>query len=264
VDNPYWRVLAAQVRSQTQYRASFALDLVASGLFTTLDVATVLLLFSLTGGLGGFGGREVLLVTGLAACGFPIGELVAGNADRLRNHVRTGLFDTVLLRPMSALGQLIVMDFQPRRFGRVVQGLVLYGVALGVAGIAWTPGRVLLAVLAPVAGAAFFASLFVATSTVVFWWIESGEITAAVTYAGRDFTSYPVTMYGEWFRGLFAFGLGFAFVAYFPALALLGRADPIGTPEWLHWCSPLVALPAAAVAGLLWRTGIRHYRSTGS
>ena len=60
------------------------------------------------------------------------------------------------------------------------------------------------------------------------------------------------------------FGLGFGFVAYLPALALLGRPDPLGTPAWLHWCSPVTALLAASVAGLLWRTGIRHYRSTGS
>lgn len=261
---PYLRVLRAQVRAQTQYRASFVMDLIGSGLFTTLDVATVFVLFAVRGDLGGFGGREVLLMAALSAAAFPIADLTAGNLDRLRLYVRTGLFDTVLLRPLSALGQLVVLDFQPRRIGRVVQGLLLYGVALAVAGIAWTPGRVLLAGLAPVAGAVFFSALFVAGSTVAFWWIESGEVANAFTYGGRDFTSYPITMYGEWFRKLFAFGLGFAFVAYLPALALLGRTDPLGTPSWLHWCSPVTALLAAAGAGWLWRTGIRHYRSTGS
>jgi ABC-2 type transport system permease protein len=145
-----------------------------------------------------------------------------------------------------------------------VQGLVLYGVALAVGGIHWTPGTVLLAVVAPVAGAVFFCSLFVAGATVAFWWVESGELANSLTYGGRDFTSYPITVYGEWFRKLFAFGIGFAFVAYLPALALLDRRDPLGTPAWLHSGSPLVALLAATAAGLLWRTGIRHYRSTGS
>jgi ABC-2 type transport system permease protein len=45
---------------------------------------------------------------------------------------------------------------------------------------------------------------------------------------------------------------------------MLGRPDPLGTPGWLRWCSPLTALLVAAVAGLFWRTGVRHYRSTGS
>jgi ABC-2 type transport system permease protein len=86
----------------------------------------------------------------------------------------------------------------------------------------------------------------------------------AFTYGGRDFTSYPLPVYGGWFRSLFAYGLGFGFVAYQPALALLGRADPLGLPAWAGYVSPLVALLAAAVAAAVWRTGIRHYRSTGS
>jgi ABC-2 type transport system permease protein len=261
---PYLRIVAAQIRAQTQYRTSFVMDLVGSAMLTSLDVGTVFVLFSVRGSLGGFRGPEVLLMTALSASAFPIADLVAGNVDRLRSYVRTGLFDAVLIRPLSAMWQLLAMDFQPRKLGRVLQGLVLYGIALAVTEIAWTPGRVLLAVLAPLTGAVFFSSLFVAGGTITFWWIESGEVAAAFTYGGRDFTSYPVTMYGEWFRKLFAFGLGFAFVSYLPALALLSRADPLGTPVWLRWCSPLVALPAALGAFLLWRTGIRHYRSTGS
>jgi ABC-2 type transport system permease protein len=264
VASPYVRLLRAQIRAQAQYRTSFVLDVLGSALFTTLDVATVFVLFTVHGELGGFGGREVLVMTALSAVAFPLADLAVGSVERLRFYVRTGLLDSVLIRPLSALGQLLAMDFAPRRVGRVVQGVVIYVVALAVADIPWTPGRAVLAVLAPLAGGVFFGALFVAGATVAFWWIESGEFAAAFTYGGRDFTSYPITMYRDWFRKLFAFGLGFAFVAYLPALALLGRPDPLGTPVWLQWCSPLAAGLAALAAGLLWRTGIRHYRSTGS
>jgi ABC-2 type transport system permease protein len=257
-------MLRAQVRAQTQYRTSFVVDLVASCLVTTLDLATVFVLFGVRGELGGFGGREVLLMVGLSACAFPIADLAVGNVERLRYYVRTGLFDTVLIRPLSALGQLVVMDFAVRRVGRVAQGLLVYLIGLSVAGVPWTPARMLLAVVAPLAGAVLFASVLIAGATVTFWWVESGEVAASVTYGGKDFTSYPITMYGGLFRKLFAFGLGFAFVGYLPTLALLGRDDPLGTPGWLHWCAPLVASLAAAAALFLWRTGIRHYRSSGS
>jgi ABC-2 type transport system permease protein len=264
VVSPYLRLAGAQVRSQTQYRISFVTDLIASSSVTMIEVGTVFVLFSVHGNLGGFGGPEVLLMAALATLGFQLATLAVGNIDSLKLYVRTGRLDAVLVRPLSAMGQLLALDFTLRRIGRAVQGLVLYVVALCVAHIPWTLGRALLVVVAPLAGAVFFGSVFVGTATVAFWWIESGEMANAFTYGGRDFTSYPATMYGGWFRTVFAFGLGFAFVAYFPALALLGRADPTGTPGWLHWCSPLTALLAALLAFLLWRTGIRHYRSTGS
>ena len=55
-----------------------------------------------------------------------------------------------------------------------------------------------------------------------------------------------------------------AFVNWYPSLHVLGREDPLGYPDWTQWLSPLVA--AAMVAGtmLVWRTGVRQYRSTGS
>ena len=94
--------------------------------------------------------------------------------------------------------------------------------------------------------------------------IDSGELGSAFTYGGRDFASYPVPVYSGWFRAVFAYARGFGFVAYQPALALLGRADPLGLPAWAGFISPVVALVAAGAAAVVWRAGIRHYRSTGS
>lgn len=261
---PYLQLLAAQVRSQTQYRVSFAIDLVGSTVLTGLDLVTVWVLFGVNNSLGGFGGREVLLMVGVAAAAFPIADLAVGNVEKLRVYVRSGLFDAVLLRPLSSLGQLVVMDFAPRRVGRVVQGVAIYVVALGAAPVQWSAPVAVLVVLTPLAGALFFGAIFVAGATVAFWWIDSGEVSNAFTYGGKDVSAYPMTVFGSLFRRLFAYGLGFAFVSYLPALAMLGRSDPVGTPDWLRWCSPLTGLFVAALAGLFWRTGIRHYRSTGS
>lgn len=262
--NAYRELLLAQVRSQTQYRLSFALDLLFSTMLTALDIATVWVLFAVNDSLGGFGGPEVLLMVGIGALAFPVADFTVGNVDRLRVYVRSGLFDAVLLRPLSALGQLVVMDFAPRRAGRVVQGAAIYVVALSVAPVQWSVPVVTLVVVAPLAGAVFFGAIFVAGATVAFWWIDSGEVANAFTYGGKDMSMYPMTVYGGLFRRFFAYGLGFAFIAYLPALAMLGRSDPLGTPDWLRWCSPLTALIVAAGAGLFWRTGVRHYRSTGS
>src|SRR5262249_34635874 len=117
---------------------------------------------------------------------------------------------------------------------------------------------------APAAGAVIFSAIFVGTASVAFWWIESGELGNALTYGGHDFAAYPMPIYGAVFRRLLAYGLGFAFVAYYPGIALLDRTDPLGAPAALGYLSPLIAAMAAGAAGLAWRSGIRHYRSTGS
>jgi len=205
-----------------------------------------------------------VVMTGLTAAAFVLADLTVGNIDDLKTYVRSGTLDTVLLRPLGVLPQLVCMDLPLRKLLRVVFGLTLYAVALRVNDLSWTPGRVLLAVLAPLAGAVFFGAIFVLSASLAFWWVESGQVGNGFTYGGRDFTSYPITVYGGWFRDLFAYTLGFGFVAYQPALALLGRVDPLGLPGWAGYLSPLVCLPATLVAAVVWRVGVRHYRSTGS
>lgn len=260
----YRALLGAQARSQTAYRTSFVVDVVGNVGATVFDVVTVLVIFGVTRELGGFTLREALVIVGLSSCSFATADMLVGNIERVPRYVRTGLLDAVLVRPLGALPQLLLMDLPLRKVSRALFGLAVLVVAVGSAGIDWTPARVALVVAAPIAGVVFFGSIFVAAATVSFHWIDSGELANAVTYGGRDFTSYPITVFGGWFRAVFAYGLGFAFVSYHPALALLGRADPLGLPAWVGWAAPGVALVAAAGAAAAWRVGIRHYRSTGS
>lgn len=260
----YRRLVGAQIRGQASYRASFAIDLAGNALIPLLDVITVVVMFGVTRSMGGFLADEVLVMFGLAATAFALADLAVGNIEKIRLYVRMGLLDAVLLRPLGVLGQLLAVDFTLRRVARIFTAAGVLAVALSRAGVDWTAQRLALVVIAPVAGAVFFAAIFVAGATVAFYWIESGEFANGFTYGGRDFTSYPMTVYNGVFRRVFAYSLGFAFVAYYPALTLLGRTDPLGLPSWLGWTTPAVALVAALAAGLAWRTGIRHYRSTGS
>jgi ABC-2 type transport system permease protein len=260
----YRVLLAAQLRAQTSYRGSFAIDLAANALIPLIDLAAVVVLFQVTPSLGGFSPAEVLVIFGLSATSFALADLIVGNIERIRVYVRQGTLDAALVRPLSVLGQMLSLDFTIRRVARLAVAVAILVVAVWRADVMFSPARVALLLVAPLTGALFFAAVFVATATVAFWWIDSGEFANSFTYGGRDFTSYPITVYGDAFRRVFAYALGFAFVGYYPALALLGRVDPIGLPPWVGWSSPVVAVGAACLAAVVWRFGIRHYRSAGS
>lgn len=262
--NPYLALLTTHVRARAAYRFSFWVDMASNVAFLGADLLALLVMFAVADNLGGFTRPQVLVMFGFSGVAFTLADMAVGNIERLRSYVRTGLLDTVLIRPLSVMGQLLAIDFGVRRVGRLIYSITILVVALGLVHPQWTLARAALVVVAPIAGAVLFGSIFVATSTVAFWWIESGELGNVVTYGGRDFTSYPTAIYGGWFRRLFGYALGLSFVAYYPALFVLGVPDPLGLPAWAGWVCLLAAPVAAGAAALIWRTGVRNYRSTGS
>lgn len=264
VAGAYAALVRSRVAAQASYRTSFAFDLGVQLLLGLVEFAEVYVVFHQVDSLGGFSFGEVGLMFGLATLAFGLADTTVGHVDRLPFYVRTGLFDAILLRPLSGLGQLLTSDFSLRRVGRVATSVAVLAVALRVVDVEWTPARVALLVVTPVAGAVIFASVFVASSTIGFWLVEGMELANAVTYGGSYLSSFPFTVFGSAVRRFFTFAVPVAFVAYLPALGLLGRPDPLGLPGWVSWSGPAVAVLAAGTAGLIWRTGVRHYVGAGS
>jgi ABC-2 type transport system permease protein len=259
----YGRLVTAQVRSQMQYRASFALEFGATFLLAFLDFLAVLILFHNVSRLGGWGVREVAFLYGTSAVAFAFAELAVGHSEVLGAALRTGTFDLLLVRPRGTLFQIACADFPLRRLGRAAQGLVVLGYALAGAGIHWDVGRAAMLVAMIGAGVVLYSSMWIAALCAMFWTTEGSEFTNSFTYGGQALTQYPIQIYATWLRRFLAYLLPTAFVSYFPALYVLDKPDPLGLPYALDFASPAVAILAAVAAGLAWRTAVRHYRSAG-
>ena len=260
----YRSLVRSRVAAQASYRTSFAVEVLSQVFIVLVEFVEVLVVFHQVDSLGGFDFAEVALMYGIAVSAFGIADLVVGHLDELPRYVRTGTFDAFLLRPLSPLGQLVTSDFSLRRLGRVGTGIAVLVVALAAADIDWTPARALLVVVTPLAGAVIFSAVFLATSTIGFYVVEGMEFASAFTYGGNYLSAFPFTVFGTVVRRFFTFAVPVAFVAYLPALALLGRPDPLGLPGWLSWSAAPVAAVAWVAALAFWRSGVRHYVGAGS
>ena len=260
----YRSLAAASVRSQLAYPTSFTLQCVAQAVVQLQDMVIILVLFSRIGEMGGFPRQEVLLIFSLAGISFGLAHLLIGALDKVGQLVRTGTLDALLLRPLPTLTQICISDFALRRLGKVVTALAVLSYVLTTSDISWTPLRVVVLLITPLTGLILLGAIWVAASATTFWLIEGSEIPNAVTYGSGMFTSYPVSIFSGWLLRLMAFVVPGAFVAYYPALAILGKPDPLGLHPALPYSAPVVAVLAAGAAALVWRAGVRHYVGTGS
>lgn len=260
----YRVLIGSRLRSQTSYRRSFAMDLVAGVGVTAISFAEIAVIYSNVHLLGGLNFAATVTVFALAHICFTLADMMIGHLGNLPTYVRQGSLDAFMLRPLSILGQLATSDISLRRLGRTGSGLILLGWALAVYGVHWSPAKVVLLVLAIGSGTAIFAALFVCGGAVQFWLIEGSEFAAAFTYGGHYAANYPVSIFTLPLRLLFTFVVPSAFVAYLPVLVLLDLPGPGGLPAVLGWCGPLIAVVSWIVASVLWRAGIRHYTGAGS
>lgn len=259
----YGRLIAARIRAQLQYRASFVLDTIGHFLVTFLDFVAILIIFANVPRLAEWSQAEVALLYGISALAFAITDLVVGQLDWLSTWIRDGTFDQILLRPRGTLFQVIASDFQLRRLGKAFQGLIVLAYAVSALHIDWTPLRVLMLIATIPVSAVIFISIWIFMICVVFWTVEGREAANAFTYGGQFSSQFPMNIYDRWLRRFLGYLVPIAFISYFPALYILDKPDPLGLPVVLQFSAPLVAIAAAVVASLMWRVAVRHYQSAG-
>ncbi|RAG81038.1 transporter [Streptacidiphilus pinicola] len=252
------------IRAALAYPASFWMTMLGNLGASGMDFVIIIVMFLHTHALGGWSLPQVAFLYGTSGLTLGLADLFVGSLDQLGVRVREGSVDTILVRPVPALAQLAGDRFALRRIGRVAQSGAVLVWSLVQLDLAWTPLKALVFVSLLLSGTLIFGSVFVGGSAFHFFMADAAEVQNSFTYGGATMLQYPPTIYArDIVRGT-VFGVPLAFVNWLPALYLLGRNDPLGLPSWFRFASPVAALLCVAAAGLLWRTGVRSYRSTGS
>lgn len=258
------RIAGSRIRSQMQYRASFALQIFGNFIINFAELFALVIMFQHFHALGGWDVREVIFLYGLSATMFGLAHLLGSGLDGFEVQMKQGEFDRILTRPMPSFLQAAVTDFSVRYAGQFLQGVLLLAYAIIALSVHWTLAKVLLLALSILSGVAVFVALFAIEAILCFWTVESTEAVNAFTYGGSDLVQYPLNIFDQWLRRLFLWIIPLGFVSYFPAVAILGKHDPLGFPTWTGFAAPIAAALFALATGWLWGFGVRHYRSTGS
>jgi ABC-2 type transport system permease protein len=261
----YFRLIGARIRAQMQYKISFWLDLLGFAIVTTLEFVLIAIMLARFQTIAGWTIAEVALLYGLTAVAFGLAEMVARGFDApFERMMQQGTFDSLLTRPLGSFFQVLASEFQLMRMGRTLQGGAALAYACARLPIAWTPAKLLLMPLTILSGATIYVGLLVIGATICFWTIKTPEVINAFTFGGEELTSYPLSIYNRWMRGVFLYLIPLGFANYPAALLLRGRSDPYGLPAWLAWLAPLAAGLFFSAALAFWRLGVSKYTSTGS
>jgi ABC-2 type transport system permease protein len=260
----YLRYIAVSIRSQLQYRASFFLQSAGIFLATVVEFLGVWALFDRFGKLRGWSLAEIAFFYGAVNVTFSIADALARGFDQFSVLVKNGDFDRLLVRPRSAILQLMGQEFTIRRVGRFLQGAIVLFWGQHTLHMRWTFESISLFLFAVLGGICLFWGLVILQATSAFWTTEALEVWNAFTYGGVYMSQYPVTIYRSWFREFFTWIIPLSCISYFPFVRLLHHPDPLGTSPLFQWLSPLAGILFLTAALQIWKVGVHRYRSTGS
>jgi ABC-2 type transport system permease protein len=177
--------------------------------------------------------------------------------------VRQGEFDRYLVRPLPPLLQLLCERIHVSIVGDLLGGLALFVAAAALVTVNWTPLALLYLVLALFGGALVELALRVLFSALSFRFLSATAFMGILDTIFSNFSNYPLTIFGGVLEFLLTFGLPLAFMAYFPAVVLLGRTGELQVSPIFAYAAPLAGIVWLFVALWVFHHEMRNYQSAG-
>lgn len=260
----YWLFLKVGFRSQSIYGFDSFLLLFAVVFLNVVDLCLLGVLFNTFIVLGGWTFWQIVMLYSIFLAAMGIQNLFTLHLNRIEDYVRDGTLDQMLLRPASPFLQMLGKEFHHRNvihhLGTGMVGIVLAANRLG---LPWTWQRTGLLIAALLSGAVLLAGIVLALCSLAFWTVRSHVFVYGTLQIQEIVQHYPSKLFGPWFLGLVSTLLPFAFINYYPTLAIIGRPEE-AWPPWLPYATPLVAVIVFGIGVLIWRRGLRRYQSTGN
>jgi len=260
----YMQLIAARIRAQLQYRASFLFEVASFAIITAVEFIAVTIVVQRFESIGGWALPDIAVLYGISASALGCAEMIARGFDApFERMIMYGTFDSILLRPHGTYFQVLASEFQLRRLGRVIQGLVVLSIGLGQVA-EWHTATAMALLFGISCSTVVYVALYSVGATLCFWTVKQPEVMNAFTIGGQQLTSYPLSIFDELVRIIFLSVVPLGAIIYPAALTILGRSDPLGIPATLIWFAPLIAAACAAVAWRFWTVGVAHYQSSGT
>ncbi len=255
----YIHYISINIRCMMQYKSSFFLNVTGQFLVSFTVFLSLFFMFKRFSSVEGFTYSEVLLCFSTILLDFSLAEMFARGFDSFSVMVRGGDFDRILVRPRGEIMQVLGSKFELTRIGRMLQAIMMFIYGIMASGITWNFSGILTIVFMIIGGTVVFSALFLIYASICFFTLDGLEFMNIFTDGAREFGQYPTAIYGKKILLFTTFVIPYSLFQYYPLLFLTGRSSNI-----LLMFLPLGACWFIIPALMLWKFGVRHYKSSGS
>ncbi|MBW5445044.1 ABC transporter permease [Cohnella sp. CFH 77786] len=214
--------------------------------------------------LNGWDFPELAFVYGLGLISHGIMVVLFINTWHIDNMVINGQFDRLLLRPMNVFFQLVSSYFNFIGLIDLIPGTVVFLYGCHLVGFEWTFANMIKLILVLIGGVLIRASLFIALGTIAFRTKKNASMVGFALSLLERATMYPLSIYPYVIQVLFTFVIPIGFISFYPAVGFLGKSSGFQIPFDLALWTPAVGIVCFLLSQQLFKSGLKHYESSGS
>lgn len=255
----YIRYASVCTQGIMQYKMSFLLMILGRFLVAFGELAAIRFLFYDITQIKGYSYGDILLCFSVIQMSFTFAELFGNGFKVFSRMVRRGEFDRMMLRPRSLILQVIGSRFEVGRTGPLLTALITLVLGIRQSQVKWSLLTVWTMAAMITGGTLLFVGLFMLEASFCFFSVEDTSLINILTYGAKEHGKYPVDIYGKGILRFCTYVIPYTLIQYYPLQFLLGK-----TRNWHLAFYPIGIIIFLLICYLLWRFGVKHYKSCGS
>ncbi|MGN7760813.1 ABC transporter permease [Paenibacillus sp. 22594] len=220
----YKQCMYSAVQSAAAYRMNFIVSSLITLVGNILFPLVTLLIYRAGTSFPGWSLYEVLLIQSVFTMSSGLSSVIFGGVLwTTMSHVREGSFEVILLKPLNPLFYIVATTFSTDSIGLLLGGISLFIFSAAhvgaISALYWLQFTGLF-----IAGTAVLAGLSLMMAAMSFKWVGNSrisELADSVLHIGK----YPLPIFPKAVQAVASMIIPVGMVGFFPASALLGRAQ---------------------------------------
>jgi len=251
--------MSMHFRVKMQYKISFLLTFITQLLVVGVELFVLRNIFSKFSLLDRYNIYELYFNFCIIWFGHSAAQTIGRGFDKFSNLVVDGSFDLLLIRPRNIYIQIIGSDMFYEKISRVISTFILLIYSFFKITVNISLFKVFVLLLIIIGSIMMVLSVFIIGAAVSFYTIQGIEFINIFTDGTKQLGQYPMGIFNGIVRGIFTFIIPLTLINYYPMKYLTGE-----TCNYMYGLLPIFAILFIIPAVLIFNTGLKKYKSSGS
>ena len=260
----YWEFIKIRLKTMVEYRSNTIWTGIAEACGYTADFLVIWIMISKFHNIGDWNAYEVIFLYAINLLTYSLSSMfLYRTCNNLSFQIRTGEFDDIITKPTNPFLYLCCSGFMYGYYSHISVSIFFICFCLAKLGVTLSISKIFFLILSLIGGALIQGAMNLFTTVPSFWMVKNTAL-RSLTWSGRNFIEYPISIYHKSIQIILTVILPFAFISFYPAQYFLGKSDFLMFHPIFQFLTPVVGVILFALAYMFWCFGIKHYNSSGS